>query len=430
MRVLVLGGYGLVGSAIVRRLLSDGHDVTGLGRDAAKGRRLIPGASWVSCNIASRQTTEDWSDLLTNMEVVVNAVGALQSTRRDDVTAVQLTAIKALINTCEIHGASKFVQISAPMADTGAKTEFMSTKGAADAALRASSLRWTILRPGLVIASSVYGGSSLIRMLAALPVIGLIALADRPIQSVHVDDVAEAVSLAIRDDTKAGLSADLVEETPHTLTQLVTDYRRWLGFPAFRTVLRFPNFLMPPVTALADLAGQLGWRSPLRRNAVSVLDEGVTGNAEETRSFLARPALDLTSSLNRTPATLQDRWHARLALLFPLIIAGLSLFWLISGLIGIWQFRAATAHMSGLPVPLPALLVMGGIGLDLLIAAGLLVRQWIKHAVFAGIAVTLAYLGTASFLAPDLWADPLGPLVKSATLILLHLVLLAMLEER
>ena len=41
MRVLVLGAYGLLGSAITRQLLQDGHSVTGLGRSAKKGERLI-----------------------------------------------------------------------------------------------------------------------------------------------------------------------------------------------------------------------------------------------------------------------------------------------------------------------------------------------------------------------------------------------------
>jgi uncharacterized protein YbjT (DUF2867 family) len=34
MRILVLGGYGLIGSAVVRRLLVAGHEVTALGRSA------------------------------------------------------------------------------------------------------------------------------------------------------------------------------------------------------------------------------------------------------------------------------------------------------------------------------------------------------------------------------------------------------------
>jgi hypothetical protein len=46
------------------------------------------------------------------------------------------------------------------------------------------------------------------------------------------------------------------------------------------------------------------------------------------------------------------------------------------------------------------------------------------------IAVTLAYLLGAALLAPDLWLDPLGAMVKSVPAMVLALVGLAVLEER
>jgi hypothetical protein len=46
-------------------------------------------------------------------------------------------------------------------------SSFSETKGAGDAALAASSLEWFILRPSVVIGRPAYGGSALIRGLAA-----------------------------------------------------------------------------------------------------------------------------------------------------------------------------------------------------------------------------------------------------------------------
>ncbi|HXM30669.1 MAG TPA: NAD-dependent epimerase/dehydratase family protein, partial [Xanthobacteraceae bacterium] len=41
MRVLVIGAYGFIGSAVVARLVADGHEVVGAGRriKAARERR-------------------------------------------------------------------------------------------------------------------------------------------------------------------------------------------------------------------------------------------------------------------------------------------------------------------------------------------------------------------------------------------------------
>ena len=76
-----------------------------------------------------------------------------------------------MIAACEAAGISRFVQISAPGATAAASTEFMRSKAAADARLKASSLDWTILRPGLVIGRDAFGGTALIRALAAFPLV-------------------------------------------------------------------------------------------------------------------------------------------------------------------------------------------------------------------------------------------------------------------
>ena len=431
MRILVLGGYGLIGSAILRRLLSEDHDVTGLARDAALGARLIPDAQWIKADISRLLTAADWQPLIAGIDVVVNASGALQSGGRDNVSAVQSAAIKALIDACEATGVKRFVQISATMAASDAATDFMRSKGEADVYLKASSLDWTLYRPGLVIARSAYGGTALLRMLAALPGIGLMAFGDQRVQTIAVDDIAEAVSRAISGPGLIGVDADLIEDGDHALTDIVADIRRWLGWPAYKLVVNMPRWMTSITVVFADLAGWLGWRSPLRSNAVKVLEDGISGDPSQTRAVLGRPALSLHETLNAMPATLADRWHARFSLAFPILLSGLIAFWLTSGLIAMFRFSAAVDVMAhSTAAAISGWLVAGGIVADITIAAGLAWRKTTALAVKAALALTLSYLALGSWLTPELWIDPLGPLVKSAVLILLHIMVLPLLEER
>ncbi|WP_394692242.1 SDR family oxidoreductase [Hyphobacterium sp.] len=431
MRILVLGGYGLIGSAIVRRLIADGHEVTGLGRSRSAGERLIPSASWRTVDIARLTTPGDWQPFIAGFDAVINASGALQSGGRDNVSAVQSTAIKSLIDACEAADIQRFVQISAPMAAADASTDFMRSKGEADAHLKASSLDWTVYRPGLVIGHAAYGGTALLRMLAAQPAVGLMAFGDQRIQAIAVDDIAEAVARAIDREELIGVDADLVEDSDHALVDIVAAIRRWLGWAPHAAIIALPRWITSVMVVLANLAGALGWRSPLRSNAVKVLEDGISGDASQTRRVLGRPALSLTETLNSMPATLADRWHARLSLLFPIALSGLILFWLVSGLIGALHFAEASRVLSSSPAAaISGWLVAAGIIADLGIAAGLAWRKTTAWAVKAAIALTLSYLALGSWLTPELWADPLGPFVKSATLILLHLMVLPLLEER
>ena len=151
-KVLVLGGYGLIGEAVVERLLGDGHQVAGLGRDVRDAERRWPAVRWVAADMARLLTADDWLPIIAGMDAVVNAAGALQDGPRDRLDAIHRGSVVALVAACEQAGVSRFVQISAIGADPASPDAFFSTKGEGDKAVANFSLEWTILRPGLVIA--------------------------------------------------------------------------------------------------------------------------------------------------------------------------------------------------------------------------------------------------------------------------------------
>ena len=51
-------------------------------------------------------------------------------------------------------------------------------------------------------------------------------------------------------------------------------------------------------------------------------------------------------------------------------------------------------------------------------------------ALYAALAISLLYLIAATILVPDLWVDPLGPLLKILPIMMLNLMLLAILDDR
>ncbi len=430
MRVLILGAYGLIGTATTRGLMAHGHDVTGLGRSAAKGKKASPDADWIAADISALTTPESWLLLLKGVDAVVNAAGLLQNGLNDNVAGVQRDAIKALVHACEHSDVTAFVQISAPGAATTSDTEFFRTKAEADRALKASSLDWTILRPGLVLSPHAYGGTSLIRRLAAMPAIQLVMLGQARIQTVHVQDVANAVVYAL-EHKLSGVDAALVEETPHTLKALVLRIREWLGFGAPAATLSVPLTLGRGLAFAADLAGYLGWRSSLRTTSLRVLAADVLGDAKAWPALTGQKLCTLEETLRDLPSTLQERVHARAMFWFPFLLLTLSLFWVASGIIGIWRQDEALALLQGaLPAPFGRSAVLAGSVLDILIGLGLLFRPMVRLACLAAILLSLAYLAGAALFVPHLWSDPLGPVVKVFPAIALAVIVSALAEER
>lgn len=422
MRILVVGGYGFIGRAIVEALLHRGHEVVGWGRAANVGRHILPGAVWIGGDLRHIAGPEDWRAALIGIDAVVNASGALQDGAGGALNQIQGRAIIGLIDACEAAGVRHFVQISAVGAAPHASTRFMTSKATADAHLRQSRLAWTIVRPALVIGRNAYGGTALIRALAALP-IALTIHGKSLVQCVALDDVVAACAAAVEGTSPAGSDLILAADERLTLQQVIALHRRWLGLPPARLTLDLPSAFAFPVVLAADIAGWLGWRSPLRSTAMRVMQDGVLADQENGPELAP-----LARILAANPSGVQDRIAARTFLLLPIIILSLAALWIGSGLIGLADSARAAA------------LIGGGRGaqfmaqicamIDVLLGLAILVRRWAKSAALLMVLMSAVYLAGGSLLTPWLWVDPLAPLLKILPALGLALVAAALLDRR
>ena len=431
MRVLLIGAYGFIGSEIARALIAAGHDVRGFGRDVAHGRRILPMVDWVRGDLADFVDPGHWAAALSGADAVINASGLLQDEPGHGVVRVQQQAIGQLAVAAGSAGMARFVQISAANADADAPSVFLTSKAAADAMVREFGPAHVILRPGLVIGRNAYGGTELIRIAAAMPGITLLPGGTGPIQCIGMDDLVAAVLRAIDPAGPEG-SFDLVEARSRTLGEIVALHRDWLGLPATSSTLLLPAWSMRMTGAVANGLGWLGWRSPLRTNALLSLHHGVSGDAGQAEALLGRPALPLEAVLAVRPAGRQDRLAARLGLLLPLMLLSLFLMWFGSALFTAFDFEAATALLieGGLPPAAARLLGGGGALVDGALALMLLHRRTVRPALAGTVLVTLAYLAGASLIRPDFWSDPLAPLLKTLPAAMLSLACLALTERR
>ena len=430
-RILVLGAYGLIGADVVRRLLADGCHVTGLGRNSKTAQSILPQIDWIIQDMAGLCDESAWQDLLEHVDIVVNCAGALQESYQDNLDVVHHRAIKALAAACQAMKIG-LIQISAVGALEDATTAFMRTKARGDAAIRHSGAEYWIFRPGLVLSPTAYGGTALLRMLAAFPVVQPIAQPDAQLQTVSVFDVANAVSMAARGKIPPNTEYDLVEDHPQQLRQVVALQRQWLGFSPARLELAMPGWLLFLTRHGADLLGRLGWRSPLRSSAIQALKDGVVGDPLPWKAISGAGLSSMAETLAIMPVGVEDRQFARMALLMPFVVAVLFVFWLISGIVGFYKIDTAakilenTGWSHGFAVASVGFWSL----VDLVIAGALMVRKYAARACWAMVIVSVVYLISATFTVPQLWSDPLGPLIKVLPGVVLALIARVMLESR
>jgi uncharacterized protein YbjT (DUF2867 family) len=431
MRIVVIGAYGLIGSYLISRLIADGHDLVGVGRDIDAARRRFPSVSWIHADLALA-TLEDWTEHLRQADAVVNCAGALQDSPRDDLHAVHVTGVVRLAAACAAAGVRRFIHVSAAGVAAGRGTAFNRTKLAAEMVLAETDLDWVILRPGLVLAPAAYGGTALLRGLAALPGILPIAFPGSVVQVVSVHDVAEAGVRVLADPALRRVTIDLVHENEIGFETLLLKLRQWLGLPP-GVVLHLPVAVMRAAAKIADGLAYLGWRSPMRSAAVEQLRMGVRGEAGAAGRFLGLELSSLRQILDTWPAGVQERWFARSYFLKPAILATLAVFWFLSGLIGISTgFSEALGILTilGVASPVAKVTVVAGALVDMALGIAVAFRRAAPFSLRGMLLVSAAYLLCGTLLRPDLWLDPLGPFLKIIPGALLAAAALSILDER
>lgn len=428
MKILILGATGFIGSEVARSLHGKGHNVTGLARSVSRSEDKWPFASWVSADLARMTGAADWAALVSDHDAIVNCAGALQDGLSDDLAATQEKAMLALYQAAVNAGGKLVIQISARTSGAASELLFLATKRRADVALAASGLRFVILRPALVVGRNAHGGTALVRALASFPFVVPLVNGKLPVQTVAVEDVALAVSAAIDGEIPSGSDIELAANETLTLQGVVAAHRQWLGL-APAPALNLPAAFMRPVALMADIAGRLGWRSPLRSTAMTVMSEGIV--TENSAPKATTSLKSLRDTLAAHPSGVQDLWFARSYLLKPVLILCLSLFWLLSGLVPLLEIDRAAAHFLPFMPQVPAItLTLATCLIDITLGVTVLIRPLARKALISMLLVTAAYLTGGSLLEPGLWLDPLGPLVKVLPSIGLALAALATLDER
>lgn len=149
MRVLVAGGHGNTGQRLLRRLPDHGHTAVGMVRD----RRQVQAIEALGAEAVLADLESDPSNAVTGVDAVVFAAGAGAGSGAARKDTVDHMGCVRLAEACALRGVSRFVVLSSMGADRpdeaeGAMRPYMEAKGKADAYVRASSLHWTIVRPG------------------------------------------------------------------------------------------------------------------------------------------------------------------------------------------------------------------------------------------------------------------------------------------
>ncbi|MBN1239400.1 MAG: SDR family oxidoreductase [Gammaproteobacteria bacterium] len=424
---MLIGASGFIGSAVLARLRSEGHRVLAVAR--RRGGEAAD-VEWRELDIARATSPEAWRPHLADVDAVVNCAGVLQDAPGDSTRGVHVDGIDALYRACEAVGVRRVVHLSAIGADREPLTAFSETKQAGERALMQRDLDWVVLRPSVVVGRAAYGGSALLRALAALPVLASVPDAGE-LQIVQLADVVATVLFFVDPAAPSRVALDVAGPERLAFEDVVLIYRRWLRLPPPRR-LAVPRSAAALAYRLGDAAGLLGWRTPMRSNARKEFSRGAVGDPEPWSELTGIRPRRLEDALAAEPASVQERWFARLFFLKPVVFAVFAAFWIVTGIISLgpgWEVGVEYMQRGGAgAVAVPG--VIAGAVADILVGIGIAFRRTARAALYAALALSLFYMVTGTLVLPVLWADPIGPMMKIWPIMALNLVALAILEDR
>lgn len=432
MRILVTGASGFIGSNIVTALLTAGHQVVCAVRNIQRTQQQFPQCEIIYCDFNHDIDLGIWQARLHNIDAVINCVGILRQRPDESIEAIHHLTPRALFTACKTAGVRRVIHLSALGADRAAGTDFAVTKNAAEEYLSKMGINSVILRPSLVYGTGSYGGMSLFRALAALP--GMIPVIDhgqQAFQPIHVEDLAQAVCVLLSKPGQIGEKLDVVGPEPITFAELLTQLRQWLTFKPAK-LLKLPVGLIKVVAKIGDSWG-IG---PINSTSLRMLFYGNTVAPQEFDKFVQAIGFvprSFFAALHAIPSYVQDRWHARLYFLNPLLRLSLALLWMGSGIVSLFSHHATSYQLLGQ-------LGVTGVGakltlysaafLDILLGLLTLLNWRIVVVGSMQFIVVVLYTLICSIKLPFLWLDPFAPLLKNIPLLVATLIMMVLAEQR
>ena len=233
MRLLVTGGSGFLGRHVLAEAHRRGHECLALARS--------PGAAQVVSALGAVPVPGDLDDDAALPAVLAGAHCEVLV----NLASLGFGHAPAIVAAARAAGLDRSVFISTTAVTTALPARSKTVRLAAERVIRASGLKWTILRPTMIYGAP--GDRNLSRLLVLLrraPVLPVPGGGGRLQQPVHVADLAGAVLNAVERPETAGRSYDVAGPEALTFAALLRESAAAAG----RRIHLVPVPLAPVIT--------------------------------------------------------------------------------------------------------------------------------------------------------------------------------------
>lgn len=240
--VTVFGGSGFVGRHVVRALLRRGYRVRVAVRrpDLAGHLQPLGSVGQVHAVQANLRYPGSVAKAVAGADAVINLVGILQETGRQNFDAVQSAGARAVAAACKAANITALVHMSAIGADSGSQSIYATTKAAGEAAVLENVPSAVIFRASIIFGPEDKFFNRFAALARMMPVLPLVGGGETRFQPVFVGDVAAAMVKAVDGKAQPGKIYELGGPEQKTFRELLAYVCEVTGRNRFLAPLPWP----------------------------------------------------------------------------------------------------------------------------------------------------------------------------------------------
>jgi uncharacterized protein YbjT (DUF2867 family) len=293
--ILVSGGTGLVGSAVVNELLKRGETVAVLGRDPEKIARAFSGA--VEAREANVSAPETLAPAMAGADIVVSAVqfptSPIEVPRRGwTFEDVDYKGTVNQVNAAKQAGVRRFVYVSGVGAAPNADKHWFRFKWMAEQHLAESGLEWVAIRPTWVFGPRDRSLNRLLGFSNYLPFVPMFGDGKQPMQPLFVDDLGRMIADAALKPDAANRVFELGGPGVMSMNEVLTTGLEVMGRK--RPILHQPIGIGK---AIGTMAALLPMTPPLTADAVDFISEPAVADMTAANQVLSPQLTPLREGL-------------------------------------------------------------------------------------------------------------------------------------
>src|SRR5262245_28486315 len=255
-RIFLTGASGFVGSRLLAAFRNRKDSIVVLDRSGSIREKLRPSQpNRIETVAADLLQPELYDEALATTDVVMHLAALTGRGTEQEHLRINATGTDVLLQQCRRSGVKKILFVSSIAVKFPDRTGYYyaQAKARAEDAVRGSSLRFTIVRPTIILGPGSPILAALER-LSVMPVIPIFGDGHVRVQPIYVDDLVEFILMILQRDLFCGETLELGGPAALTIEELLQQIRRMRkGSRGFS--VHVPLHLLKIALQAADIAG-------------------------------------------------------------------------------------------------------------------------------------------------------------------------------